>query len=408
MAMRAAPLVAGGLVGCLVSLVVLVSEGGAIADTFGGFSAVDRPYLVNSDRVCTPLKLAAGATAIAGAPSCVKAATEVVAYLDIKPAIAQAGTSATFAATSSGKLLTVTYRASGAVIATWSAPDSIGRVVDVFASPYADRVAITYTTRRAGKEFTDVVAFDLQLQRKPGIAPTTGPSVAPITPAAPGVPTPRAPVAPVDPAVTKALVVARAAKPAKALGAWRAVLAVDPENSEALYGIAAAQQRGKAPADAVATLKKLRGSSRPDAVEWLVEARFDRAFAALRADPSYRDIVGIGKAPANVYERLMGLGGTWEQTGTPCDKAEVHFAMLRDRSFKLRVKTVCEGSVFDTPFKGTWRIDGTAVVLALPTRGKAVSDEDEAACSLVAVGDEDSLQCSIGKDIDFTVLPVRR
>ena len=68
----------------------------------------------------------------------------------------------------------------------------------------------------------------------------------------------------------------------------------------------------------------------------------------------------------------------------------------------------CEGSVFDTPFKGTWRIDGTAVVLALPTRGKQVSDEDEAACSLVAVGDEDSLQCSIGKDIDFVVLPVRR
>ena len=99
----------------------------------------------------------------------------------------------------------------------------------------------------------------------------------------------------------------------------------------------------------------------------------------------------------------MGFGGQWEQTGTPCDKPEIRFTTLRDRTFKLRVKTVCQGSVFDSPFKGTWRLDGQHIVLTLPNKGKQVSQADEAGCEFQGAGDEDALRCQIGRDIEFTV-----
>src|SRR5689334_16125314 len=95
----------------------------AAADTFGGFSGVDKPYLVNQDRVCTPLSVA-NATA-SGVPSCEKAAADVVAKLSIKDPIVQRGPKAAFDATASGKTLTVTKK-SGDKVVTWNAPDAIG------------------------------------------------------------------------------------------------------------------------------------------------------------------------------------------------------------------------------------------------------------------------------------------
>jgi len=71
----------------------------------------------------------------------------------------------------------------------------------------------------------------------------------------------------------------------------------------------------------------------------------------LRADAKFRTTVGLDRKPATVYEKVMGFGGQWEQTGTSCDKAEVRMTMSRDRSFKLRVKTTCEGQVFDGSFQ---------------------------------------------------------
>jgi hypothetical protein len=82
--------------------------------------------------------------------------------------------------------------------------------------------------------------------------------------------------------------------------------------------------------------------------------------------------------------------------------------MLRDRSFKLRVKTVCEGQVFDQPFKGTWRIDGDRIVLTVPTRNTKASAKDDAPCKFERSGDEDALRCSLGRDLEFVVLPTRR
>lgn len=361
----------------------------AAADTFGGFSGVDRPYLVNQDKVCAPLEVKDGAAT--GVPKCDKAATDAVAHLDVKPPAP-----GSFKATSSGKTLKIANKA-GDVVVTWDAPDPIGRVVDVFASKYEDRVAVTYTTRRLGKEVTDVVAFEL--------VKTTGRTQPIVTTQTPGDTTitspPPAPAPPADPKVTKAV---EAARKIKSKAAWQAVLAIDPEHSEAQYRLAALE--GKA---SILAIQKLAKSKRTDAIEWLVEARFDPAFAALRAEPAFRAAVGLDRPPASVYEHVMGFGGQWEQTGTSCDKAEVHLVLQRDRSFKLRVKTSCEGQGYDLPFKGTWRLADQGIVLILPpARGQAASAKDEAPCTLAKAGDEDALHCDLGHDLDFTVLPTRR
>jgi hypothetical protein len=369
----------------------------AHADTFSGFSGVDRPYLVNQDRVCQPIVVASSTAA--GAPRCEKATADVIARLSIKPPIIQSGARASFAAQATGRTITVSRKTGGAVVA-WDAPDPVVRIAELYASQYDDRVAVAYVVRRAGKEVTDVVAFDLG-QNQTAVAE-------PRPPAGDSAPPADATEPPADPALTKLIADARAAPRAKAIAAWAAVLAVDAACSEALYRTAAAQLAARHPAEAIATLQALAASRRSDAIEWQIEARFDPAFTALRADPKFRTAVGLDRKPASLYERFLGFGGQWEQTGTACDKPEVHFVATRDRNFKLRVKTSCEGARFDTPFHGTWRIEGQRIVLQLPTQGRKTSAADEAGCSFETAGDEDSLRCSLGHDIDFIVLPTRR
>jgi hypothetical protein len=376
----------------------------ARADTFGGFSGVDRPYLVNQDRVCTPI-VVADSTAT-GAPRCEKAGADAIAHLSIKPPIVQSGARASFVAQASGRTITVSRKAGGVAV-TWSAPDPVVRIVETYASQYDDRVAVAYNVRRAGKEVTDIVAFDLGQNQTAIKDPTRDPA----KDAPRDLPTKDAPDTappPDDPRIAKAVAGARGAAKPKALAAWKAVLALDPANSEALFRTAGAELAAKHTAEALAALATLAASTRSDAIEWLVEARFAPELAALRADPKFRATVGLDRKPATPYERLMGFGGEWEQTGTSCDKPEVRFNAARDRKFKLRVKTRCEGAQNDTTFRGTWRIDGDRVVLVLPTQGKQASAADEATCGFEAAGDEDALRCALGHDIDFAVLPTRR
>lgn len=378
-------------------LSVLAVAGPASADTFGGFSGVDRPYQVNQDRVCTPLVVTAGKAV--GAPSCAKTGADILAKLRFKEPIPQKGVDkATFAATAAGRTLTVTRAASGEAIVTWDAADPIGKIVEVYTSQYDDRVAVAFTTRRMGKDLTDVVAFDLGKPTQAQVPKDPGPvTVPPVTPA---------PVE--DPKVTKAVAAARKAAKPKALAAWKAVLALDPAHSEATYGVAVAHAAAKQTAEALATLGTLAASTRPDAIEMLVEARFDPAFAALRADPAFRAKVGLDKKGTSPYERLMGFGGQWEQTGTSCDTPEVRFTATRDRVVRIRVKSRCGGQVYDLPFKGAWRTEGDRVVLTFATRGKQVTAADEAGCQFEPKGDEDALHCDLGNDIEFVVLPTRR
>jgi hypothetical protein len=369
----------------------------AAADTFSGFSAIDRPYLVNQDRVCTPLAVANGAAT--GAPKCEKVTADVVAKLSVKDGVVQRGSHTTFVATVSGPTITVA-RKSGDEIVHWDAPDPISKIIEVYTTGYEDRVAVAYSVRRAGREMTDVVAFDLIAQGHPG---TAGRPHDPHDPT-PGT-TPTAHVE--DPKITAAIKAARAAAKPKAMDAWKAVLAIDGGHSEALYQIAALHAAGKRAKDALDTLTILAGSQRPDAIEWLVEARFDAAFTSLRGDAKFRGLVGLDRKATTPYERFMGYGGQWEQAGTSCDTPEVKLVASRDHSFNLRVHSACHGQTIDMPFKGTWRADGDGIVLVLPNHGKA-SRDDEAPCKFELASDEDALHCALGHDIDFVVLPTRR
>jgi hypothetical protein len=368
----------------------------AAADTFTGFSAVDRPYLVNQDRVCTPLAVANGAAT--GAPKCEKVTADVVAKLSIKDGVVQRGTRSTFAATVSGTTITVA-RKSGDLIVHWDAPDPVSKVVEVYTTGYEDRVAVAYSVRRAGREMTDVVAFDLLGKGQPTPAHEQNPIPTTTT-------TTTAPVD--DPKVAAAVKSARAAaKSRTAIDAWKAVLALDSAHSEALYQVAALHAAQKRTKDALDTLAILAASQRADAIEWLVEARFDAAFASLRGDAKFRTLVGMDRKAATPYERFMGFGGQWEQSGTSCDTPEVKLVASRDHSFNLRVRSACHGQNIDMPFKGAWRADGDGILLVLPNHGKA-SKDDEAPCKFERVGDEDALHCVLGHDVDFVVLPTRR
>jgi hypothetical protein len=389
----------------LAALCVLLAATPAMAESFAGFSGVDTPYLIDANRVCQPLVVHDGAAS--GNPRCDQAGADVVAKLSIKPPRVQRGDKAAFTASASGATLTIT-RADGDIAVTWTAPDPIDHVVDVYASELGDRVAVAYNVRRLGREVTAIVAFVLPKESAASSSPvgqrpvgsTSGaPTQATAAPTAAG---------PDDPRIAKAVGKAHRAGRAHQLADWQAVLALDAQHGEALYRIAAIEAQARHKDKALAALGELAKSTRPDAVEWRVEARFDKAFAQLRADPAFRTDVGLDRPPGTIYERVMGFGGQWEQTGTSCDKAEVHLQMHRDRTFQLEVKTSCEGQVYDTPFHGKWQIAGNQVVLVVPTAGEKLTANDAAACKFEKVGDEDALHCALGRDLEFQVLPARR
>jgi len=368
----------------LVAIALLLATPAA-ADTFGGFSKSDKPYLVNQDRLCQPITVVSGAAN--STPQCSSKATQdQIAKLDVR----SAKPTDDYEASASGRTLTVT-RKGGEPVVKWDAPDPIGKVTSVYASEDL-RVAVAYTTRRAGREMTDIVAFDLIKETRP--KPVESHDTV---------------QAPDDPAVTKAIADAKKAPANKQLAAWQAVLSLDADRSEALYRVAALQVAAKQKADAMATLDKLAASHRDDAIEWLVEARFDKAFAPLRSETQYRTAVGLDRKPATAYERFMGFGGTWEQAGTQCESGTYSMTALRDRTFKLKMHTACNGMVMDLPFHGTWRIENDQIVLSFPPdKANKATDKDEAPCKFEAHGDEDALHCAISKDLDFTALPTRR
>ncbi len=398
----------------LLLALLCASASPALADTFGGFSSKDRSYLVNQDKVCAPL--AVEAAAAKGAPACDKAAADRLAQLAFKPAEVQRGPKATFSASASGRSLIVA-RVGGGEVVRWESMDPIGKVLEVHAD-HEERVAVLYQVRRMGRDMTDVVAFELrksgrgQQPGQPGTAPGgappeggkpgTAPGGAAGTPGAPGA-SPNAPVA--DPAVDKAAAAARKAKGKAALAAWQRVLELSPQHAEAHYRRAALSLAAKDKAAALAALEALASSTAADASEWRVAARFDAAFASLRADAGFRKSVGLDRPSKDPYEKTMGTGGVWEQSGTSCDSPTVAMTFTRDRKFRLNVKSVCEGMVANAKFAGTWRVEGAGLALVLPNRD---ADADVVRCTFEPAADEEALRCPLEEDLQILVLPARR
>lgn len=368
----------------------------AWADTFGGFSSTSAAYLVNQDRVCQPVP-AVNAVAT-GSPACDRAQADAVARLSFEQGTAQRGVSAQFTAKVSGRELTILR--GNAVVVTWKNVDPISKALELYANPKGSRVAVVYSTRRLGADAIDVIAFALPT---PAAAPLGREELSP-APRSPESPAPA-----VDPELAVRTERARAAGKSGALAAWQGVLALDPEHSEALFHLARLHLAAKRTADAIAALERLAQSSRSDAVEWRVEARFDAGFSPIRANPRYRAAVGLDRKPTTDYERLMGFGGRWEQVATCGENPHVVFSARRDRAFSVAVSIRCNGQRFDQSYRGTWRLDRARVVLTLPPgTGQVAAQNDEAVCEFVARGDEDALRCALGNDLDFEVLPTRR
>jgi hypothetical protein len=377
--------------------------GVAAADSFGGFSGVERYYLVGPDRVCAPL--AVSAAKATGAPKCDKAAADRIAQLSIKDAVPEKGSKARFTATASGRTVTVKAADRDAVLVEWQSFDPVTRVAAVYGSAYGDMIAVEVIVRRAGREATDVVGFDLGLD-KPDTPTTTTPTTGTTGTTGTSPATGDTPPPPADPALTEALKKARKATGAKAIAAWTKVLAVDPDASEGLFGLAAAQAKAKKKAEAIATLGKLAASTRADAIEFRVAARFDKAFASIRSDAAFRKAVGLDQPATTMYERVMGAGGAWEQVQTCGKNPRVLLTLARDHTFKLAVDSKCAGDAYGWTFKGTWQVNASGLELAFPN--KALGKTEGTQCSVTAQGDEDSIRCPIDDDLEFVVLPVRR
>ena len=206
---------------------------------------------------------------------------------------------------------------------------------------------------------------------------------------------------------------ARTLRGAKAASAWQLVLDKDFFHSEALFAIAVMEAANGHKAGAMERLHLLAKRVRPDAIEFLVEARRHAAFETMRADPRFRKLVGIGDVAATDYERLMGHGGQWEQGGTACDRAEVALQLRQTRAFALRVTTRCDGDVSTMKFRGTWKLEaaapgGVQLQFGKPGKGDSKAASEDASCALAPVADEFSLTCAIDEDLTLTLLPARR
>lgn len=383
----------------VLTLLTLVSLAGpASAGVFGGFGGREDGYLVGRDKICTPLIVDSGKAS--GTPACSKASDDQVAQLSVKDAKAVHGRDASHTAASKGRTIEVTATKKETVVVTWEAPDPISRIDDVYVSQYANLIAVEYTVRRGSRDVSEVVVFDVR-----GARSTTDPTAdePPTTDRPPVVAPPAA-----TPALTRALKAARKAKKggaAKALKAWNKVLAIDPDHSEARYGVAVAQARAKKPDLAIAALEGLAATGRSDAMEYLILARFEKAFASVRADARFRTAVGLDGGSDDFYERLMGKGGTWEQPETACDTPGVALTLGQDRSFKLVIKSTCSGDRWKDTFKGRWEAKEPGLTLILPNKGR---DDESFACAVEKDGDEDAIRCALDADLSFVVRPVRR
>ena len=378
---------------CVLS-VVFASGSSASAGVFGGFGGREDGYLVGRDTICKPLPVASGKAS--GAPTCAKASDDEVAQLSVKTPKAVHGRDASHSAVAKGRTIEVTANKKEAVVVTWEAVDPISRIDDVYVSKYANLIAVEYTVRRGSRNVTEVVVFDM---RGAGGADADQPAVdRPATTEPPAA----------TPALTRAVKAARKAKKGswkKALKAWQKVLALDPDHSEARFGVAVAHAKARKPDLAIEALEGLAATGRSDAIEFLILARFDKAFAKVRADERFRAAVGLDGGSDQFYERLMGQGGKWEQPETACDTPGVALALGQDRSFKLVISSTCSGDRWKDTFKGRWEADEPRLTLILPNKGK---DDESFQCTVEKDGDEDAIRCALDQDLGFVVRPVRR
>ena len=405
-------------------LLVLVIVSGALAAAapahagpFGGFSADQRWYLSGQDRICAPVPVADGKSR--AAPRCEQVDTGRVAALKFRRGQTQQGAQAAYDASARGTDITVARRRDRQPVVVWSAIDPISRITGVYVSEGGKLVAVEYQSRFGGRMRTDTVAFALPEPAKPAEPAVEAPAAAGAerakAAAAGAAAAGAAAAGPADSRIGEFLRRARRldrkGRAGRAAEAYREVLAITPDHLEARYGLARSLVRqGKRDA-AVSALRTLADAGHADAIVWLVEARFDKAFAKLRAHAGFRAATGLTPDPARTrtgYERLVGFSSIWEQPEVKCEQAQVALELARlERTFDLRITSRCRGYEDTTRLSGRWRLGAAdRVELVFPNPG---STEESLTCHMDAcTGSEDCLRCGQDTELAFTLRPVRR
>lgn len=372
----------------------------ASAGAFGGFARDGKSYLDGADRICRPVAK--------GPPSCRKAGKDEVTRLGFRMGTPQRGQGATIVAeTSGGTALKVKDARSKALLVEWSAVDPISRITAVYLADGGGLVAVEVEVRAGGRTVAQTIVLALPGKAASADAAKPQKGTAPAPP-------PAAPLSPGDAKLVAAAVKDGAAQLKKkkwkqAEAAYRKALATAGDHAAARFGLAASLAQQKRSSDAVAELVLLSRSAVADAPEWLVEARTSAHFAALRGEPDFRRAVGIDRdpdRPLSAYERLVGQGGSWEQTGAACQTPTVSLKLDRKtKKFLLLIRVRCQGDDDTTRLTGTWAAAGQSdLTLTFPNPG---GQDEKLACKLAETSGEDALGCTL-EDIVMDLRVVRR
>ncbi|HUH00463.1 MAG TPA: hypothetical protein VML75_00630 [Kofleriaceae bacterium] len=380
----------------LVAVGSLVLAAPASAGVFGGFSADETRYLRGTDQVCAPIP----AGARTGAATCKPASTEDIARAKFRKTTAESGPRARYTATASGTDVTLTEL--GGRTVEWTSVDPIAGVDAVYVSPNEKMIAVELRTRFGGRVVQDVAVFAMATKTREQAAASAAASST---------------VAPTRSKTAAAAIKAgwagvKKKKWASAQTSFGKALA-EADDAEARYGVAVALGgAGKSP-EAITGLSELATSKLPDAVVWLVEARSERLFRKLLTDKGFRRAVGLDpdpSRPAFAYERLVGLGGHWEQSGVSCERARVNLKLARrPRTFALSIQSKCQGYKDTIKLAGAWDARGAdQASLTFPNPG---AKDEVMQCTLSVCTDgsgEDCLACGTGTDLEMNLRLVRR
>lgn len=388
-------------------MLLLVLPGVAEAGLFGGFAS-DGRYRRGSDQLCKPVSTKLGA------PSCQKKTLAQLSKLKLSKGEQQIGSSQRVSAKKRASKIQV-LDAESAVLFTWDSGQILGDIGAVYLHKSGRWVAIEFATRFGGRQVEDLVVVQLSTAVATGSSNSSAgsPATAPTKPVTHAKPIAQDPPA-FAAAMKSAAQWARRRKHARASEAYREALAQVPEHPEALYRLARSLMASNNKSEAVAVLARIRHSKHASAMQWRVEARFDLIFKSMRADSGFRKAVGIERGaddPPSLYERLVALGGRWEQERMPCEQPQVNLDLRRDskRRFDLVIRSKCQGVRETTRLDGWWVTKGTSGLdLSFPNTDSA--DED-LSCRLELCSDdsgEDCLRCQLDQEIEFLLRVVRR
>jgi len=388
----------------LVPVLLLGLSANASAGLFGGF-AKDGCYRLGGDQLCT-------ASSPSGAGGvCKTLEPGDLAKRKFSLGSKQLGASRRVLARKQGTHIEVLAEGGQAPLVTWDAEEILGGVGDVYLDDSKTWVAVEYTARFAGRVTEKLVVLPVVLPKAvPAAASLSKPPVD-VVPAAKKSSESKEVRSLLDDAAKWSR---RRRTQAKAQKALQEVLQQVPGHPEALYGLALLHMKRKDTAAVLATLGKLAASKHPRQPKWRVEARLDLQFKSLRGDPAFRKAVGIVRSPGetpSLYERLVALGGTWEQESIPCEEPQVNLRLRRDlkQRFDLTILSKCQGMAETTRLDGTWSDDGgTGLALRLPNMNVAA---DSLSCKIERCTDdvsEDCLRCQPDPKLEFLLRVVRR